>query len=587
MNTFVRTQAPLLTLLLIGSLAHSAAPASGAWRPTQGCETLSNYRVPATEIRLPSNGAQIASAKLIAAQGERGTPNFLPEYCEIRGTIAPVDPQAGLINFGMALPTEWNGEAMQIGGNGMLGFIPWLAALNRDGAGSPAGPPYPPNAAYPLALGFATYGDDSGHMVGNGTAPGAPGGVAASNGQATMGGPPPAFDFAWVSNRETWLNFTYQNIRKDHDAAMSILKFVYGHAPRKTYFAGESHGGRQAMEAVARFPEDYDGALISVPLAYLTEMWVSGLRNLQAEALPGGWIPPAKLQLIETETTRQCDALDGLKDGVIMNYAACDLVFDPAVHPQALAAIRCADGTDQGPQCLSDAQIATLNTFRSAVALDYGIPGKFRSYPGIAVGSESTHPWVASRQQPDAANLKYPFTELLKVALDEPQLTAANFDVHRLAAKLQALSQDLDPPTDWSKFFAKGGKVIFASASNDYITNSHGHVLAYRGVIAESGSRATKAGLRFYMTPGGDHGSRSFSFPEKTPQARQMDLLKVLTDWVEQGTAPPEHVEQFLMAKDSPYTETRSRPLCQYPSYPRYSGHGEASIAKSYVCSAP
>jgi Tannase and feruloyl esterase len=585
-NIFVRTQAPLLILLMISPLASGAAPA-GVWRPAQGCETLINYRVPAAEIRLPSNGAQILSAKLIAAQGERGTPNFLPEYCEIRGIIAPSDPQAGVINFGMAVPTEWHGNAMQIGGNGMLGFVPWLAALNRDGAGSPAGPPYPPNAAYPLALGYATFGDDSGHKVGNGSAPGEPGGVAASSGQATMGGPQPALDFSWVSNRETWLNFIYQNIRKDHDSVMSILKYFYGHAPRKTYFAGESHGGRQAMEAVARFPEDYDGALISVPLAYLTEMWVSGLRNLQAEALPGGWIPPAKLKLIEAETTRQCDALDGIKDGVIMNYVACDELFDPASHPQALAAIRCTDGTDQGPQCLSDAQIATLNTFRSAVALDYSIPGKFRGYPGIPAGSESTHPWVASRQQPDAANLKYPFIELLRLALGEPQLTAENFDAHRLAPKLQSLSQELDPPTDWSKFFARGGKVIFATASNDYITNSHGHILAYRAVVAESGSNAVKAGLRFYLTPGGDHGSRSFSFPEKAPQARQMDLLKVLTNWVEHGAAPPDHIEQFLMAKEAPFTVTRTRPLCQYPLYPKYSGRGDASLAVSYVCAAP
>jgi Tannase and feruloyl esterase len=573
-------------LLAISPLADAADKPEAYLRPKQACETLKEVRIAAADIRLPTGGAHVTSAKLIAAQGEKGTPNYLPEYCEVFGVIEPHDPKAGVINFGVAIPTEWNGNAMQIGGNGMLGFVPWLAALNRDGAGSPAGPAYPPNAAYPLALGYATYGDDSGHKVGTGTAPGAPGGVVATQGQATMGGAPPAMDFSWVSNRETWLNFTYQNIRKDHDASFGIIRTLYGRSPKETYFTGESHGGRQAMEAVARYPEDYDGVFVSVPLAYLTEMWVSGLRNLKAEALPGGWIPPEKKTLIEAETVRQCDALDGRQDGVIMNYAACDKVFDPAIHPDAMQALRCVDGSDLGPHCLSDAQIRTVNTFRSAVTLGYEIPGKFHSYPGIPAGSESTHPWVSARQQPDAANLMFPFMDLLGRYFEEPGLTVDGFDANRLAPKLQRLSEELDPPTDWSKFFAKGGKVIFATGSNDYITNSHGHILAYQAVMAQSGAAAAKD-MRFYMTPGGDHGSRSFSYPDKTPQARHMNLISVLTNWVEHGTAPPEQVPQALMAKESPYAVTRARPLCQYPQYPKYEGTGDAALAASYHCAKP
>jgi Tannase and feruloyl esterase len=573
-------------LLLFGSLSNAAEVASG-WLPKRECASLKDFQVAASDIRLPTSGAHVVSAKLIAARGEKGTPEYLPEYCEVVGVIDPLDAKAGVINFGIAIPTRWNGKAMQVGGNGMLGFVPWLAALNRDGAGSPGGPAYPPNAAYPIAQGYATFGDDSGHKVGNGLAPGAPGGVTASNGQATMGGPPPALDFAWVSNRESWLNFTYQNIRKDHDAVLSIIHTLYGHAPTKTYFTGESHGGRQAMEAASRFPEDYDGVFVSVPLAYLTEMWVSGLRNLKAEALPGAWISPEKKTLIEAETVRQCDSLDGRKDGVIMNYAACDLIFDPKAHPDALAALRCPEGADLGPHCLSDAQIRTVNTFRSEVKLDYEIPGKHRSYPGIPAGSESTHPWVSARQQPDSKDLKYPFMELLGRYVGEPGLTVDTFDASRLAPKLQQLSEDLDPPTNWSKFFSKGGKVIFASASNDYITNSHGHILAYQSIVAESGANAAKKGMRFYMTPSGDHGSRSFSFPEKVPQARQMDLIEVLTNWVERGIAPPEQVTQVLMAKEPPYAVTRSRPLCQYPQYPKFEGHGDAELASSYRCASP
>jgi hypothetical protein len=30
-----------------------------------------------------------------------------------------------------------------------------------------------------------------------------------------------------------------------------------------------------------------------------------------------------------------------------------------------------------------------------------------------------------------------------------------------------------------------------------------------------------------------------------------------------------------------------SRPLCEYPSYPRYKGHGNVNVASSFTCTAP
>ena len=66
---------------------------------------------------------------------------------------------------------------------------------------------------------------------------------------------------------------------------------------------------------------------------------------------------------------RQCDALDGLVDGVINNYMACRAIFDvtqgaPNRHPWA--AKRCPSNVDPNPTdtsagaCLTDGQISTL-----------------------------------------------------------------------------------------------------------------------------------------------------------------------------------------------------------------------------------
>ena len=40
------------------------------------------------------------------------------------------------------------------------------------------------------------------------------------------------------------------------------------------------------------------------------------------------WVTPAKTNAIRAEFVRQCDALDGLMDGIINNYIACRALFD-------------------------------------------------------------------------------------------------------------------------------------------------------------------------------------------------------------------------------------------------------------------
>lgn len=558
-------------------------------RPAADCASLAGMMIPAASIRLPTHGAVVTKAEQMPPSGTPDSPDYLPAYCNVRGTIAPLDPAAPVINFGVALPADWNGRSIQIGGNGMLGFVPFLAALNRNGAGSPQGPTYPLGAPYPLAQGYATFGDDSGHVTGTGAPPGQPGGVPPSAGQATMGGPPPgAPNFGWVANREAWLNFAYQHVRKDHDASFAVIRAYYHAAPRTSYFFGESHGGRESMEAAGRYGDDYDGVFLSVPLAYLTELWLRDLRNQRAQAVPGGFIPAAKLPAIERAVQAQCDALDGRVDGVVQNYAACDAQFDPTRHPRAMAAIRCPDGKDGGADCLSDAQIATVDAFRSPVALPYAIRGLGSVYPSAVAGSEATNNWIAARTppDPDSPTSGGGALALMRPLFGKPGLTLANFDPQLYRTELKAMSDDLDPPTDWSRLFAHGGKVIWHSAANDYLTNSAGHVAAYRAVVAQSTPAAITGGLRFYVTPGGDHGSRSFSFPARTPQPRQMNLIGLLEAWVENGTPPPAAVDQVLTDPVSPFARIRSRPLCLFPRYPRYTG-GDGDVAASYRCTAP
>jgi feruloyl esterase len=83
------------------------------------------------------------------------------------------------------------------------------------------------------------------------------------------------------------------------------------------------------MEA-QRFPADYDGIIAGAPANYWTHLLSSAASGIKATlAEPASYIPAAKLPAIEAAALAQCDAVDGVKDGVIENPLACH--FDPSV----------------------------------------------------------------------------------------------------------------------------------------------------------------------------------------------------------------------------------------------------------------
>ncbi|HTP74785.1 MAG TPA: tannase/feruloyl esterase family alpha/beta hydrolase, partial [Burkholderiaceae bacterium] len=88
--------------------------------------------IPASSIDLPTSGASVTSAAIVAASGT-GT-SAIPEYCLVNGRISPVDPTAPNILFRLALPTNWNSKVVMFGGGGFSGTIPNVAG------NLPAGP---------------------------------------------------------------------------------------------------------------------------------------------------------------------------------------------------------------------------------------------------------------------------------------------------------------------------------------------------------------------------------------------------------------------------------------------------------------
>ena len=58
------------------------------------------------------------------------------------------------------------------------------------------------------------------------------------------------------------------------------------------------------------------------------------------------------------------------------------------------------------------------------------------------------------------------------------------------------------------------------------------------------------------------------------------DSLTTLENWVEKGIAPANQI-----VADTTGLHVRTRPLCEYPTWPEYNGYGDVDSASSFTCS--
>ena len=597
-----------VTLWVLGASAalagqsSGAAPLSNGIRPKVACAAMDGEMVPASAIALPTKGAVVTTARLEPGSGAVAVKNnFIPEHCFIRGAIKPIDPKAPDINFGLAIPTVWNQQAWHIAGNGGDGFIPLLTTLARGMAGSPIGPLDPPHTPFPITQGFATFGDDSGHLGGGFpwnirrdftplSPPGRPGSnVPGEGGPLPAGGAITAPPF--MNNDEAYRNFGHEHIKKAHDAVLFLIQEMYGVRPTRLYYAGESQGGRAALMAATRYPQDYDGVIASVPIAYYTGRLLAGIQRAKLQLAPGAWVPPVKIRLVRDEVLRQCDALDGLADGVINDYYDCQRRFDGTDTPQPFARLRCPDGKDAGPHCLSDAQLATVTAAHAPVALGFPLANGETDAVGTPVAQEIMV--NASFEAP--GGFSYPVLQAAPTTIEAGEFgqryPSKTFDFVNKPFKdyqqeIQAMSAIVDQPSDLSKLLAGKTRFILHTAASDYTVNARGAMRFYDEVVKRHGQAVIDRSVRYYVTPNGEHGSVGHSATTGTDQPHYADLMAALRTWVEKDVAPDSLV-QTLEEIYPPYTALRSRPLCRYPRYPRYKGTGNPGDAQSYTCAMP
>jgi feruloyl esterase len=465
------------------------------------------------------------------------------------GRIYPVDPRADDIHFELNLPKTWNGKALQYGGGTFDGYIGRSDGLGRTAMGLK-------KEATPLMRGYATFGSDGGHHRSYFPLPDA---INTLNAK-------------FARNAEEQMNFAGDALKKVHDVAVALMEKRYGRGPRRMYFIGGSTGGREALWAVQRYPEDYDGVLAAYAAWDQAELDLQFVRTAQALYAPGGFLGFAQTRLIARTVERRCDAEDGLRDGIISDPAGCDV---PA------ASLRCKDGR-RHHGCLSDAQVHTLETFateeRTAMPLSDGV----QSIPGYNVLSgASLESAVGLLHFP----LKNPVMVLNSFGYVIGDDVTRNFltvghhfnsrtfninsggpwhdELLKAAREIDSTDVNLEP------FAAHGGKLILVHGTTDAVVPTNSSVDYYERVEARMGTEETKNFVRLYLVPGMGHGDGRFN--------GGFDTVGTLDAWVDRGIAPGN-----LVVTDN--HSGRTRPLCEWPEWPRYDGTGDVKSASSFTC---
>lgn len=547
---------------------------SGSTQPpavAKTCAQLVGLTVPASAIGLATTGATVTSATVVPAAGTGSA--AVGEYCRVLGDIRPVDTTAQNIKFQLNLPTAWNRKAVMFGGGGYDGTI-------ATGVGNvPAGPADKPA---PLSRGYATFGSDSGHQA---------------NPLTT------SRDGAFGANDEMLRNFSGDAIKKTRDVAVAVIQSRYADTVQQTYFAGGSTGGREALIAVTRWPEDYSGAIVLYPAWNAVALDLQFGRITRALAQPNAYPTRAKRKLLLDASLAACDSLDGVADKVISNVRACNASFNPRTALLNGVPLRCPGGTDAGDSCLSDAQITGFEVTNTPLVLNYRLASGETTYPGFNTwgtdfgvpGTSPLQPTVltlslgtdqpANPMPPVTATTSPPYGSTFwdqwvrffvtrnpaanSLALDPQNPGTLQGRIVTLSGIQDANVSDLTP------FLDKGGRILMAHGSHDALVSTRATEQYLERLRSTMGGPRVDSFLRYYEIPGYGHAASSVF-------NAAWDSLTTLENWAERGIEPPAQI-----VADTAGVPGRTRPLCVYPAYPRYRGTGDVNVAGSFVCTAP
>ena len=310
-----------------------------------------------------------------------------------------------------------------------------------------------------------------------------------------------------------------------------------------------------------RAPTEFDGIVAGAPAmrtnySNLATRWISTSLNAVAPAGGDGKpitaqaLSPSDRKLVVEGLLQACDALDGVRDGMIFNTRGCR--FDPA------ALVCKGSKTDS---CLSAAQAAALSKAFAGPVTTRGLqvyPG-FPWDTGIAASGNGIPGLLSGGTNPEG-----------------PPASGTTMDVEAAAAvdhDGRSMAGDSNAWTNLAGFRTHGGKLIFYHGVSDPWFSANDTIDYVQRLARDNPQQPLSEWSRLFLVPGMGHCRGGDAALD------EFDLLQALVDWVEQGKAPSQVI---ATGKAFP---GRSRPLCAYPTHTHFSGKGDSEDAANYSCS--
>ena len=524
---------PLLVFLSLAAAA--SLPAFAA-----ECDSIASLKLADTTITAAKSVA--AGAFTPSEGGGRGVNPFaaLPAFCQVHGIIRPTPVSA--IHFEVWLPASgWNGRLQVVGNGGLAGTISY------------------PAMAAALKTGFATASTDTGHTTSE------------------------ARD--WLKDKERLIDYSYRGLHLTTVNAKSIVTSYYTEAAKKSFYTGCSTGGKQGLMEAQRFPADFDGIVAGNAANFWTRQMISEVWNGVVTGTPETNLSQEKLQLVQDAVLEQCDALDGVKDGLIADHRRC--TFE-------VKKLRCPGADSAG--CLTAAQVSAVEKIYSGpVNPRTGAPFYAGMYPGNELGWGKNGGLIVINRTTTSGVSSSDFMRYSLFSNPAWEFRTFDFDrdVQTLEEKLAAVTNATNP--DLEEFRKLGHKLLYYHGAADPLIPAQNGINYYERVEAAQAKRgnnaaATQGFFRAFLVPGlyhcsGGPGANGFgtSSPASSADADH-DIVSAVSRWVDSGQAPDRIIAARYVDNNPAKGVAFHRPLCPWPLAARYKGQGDSADAANWSC---
>jgi hypothetical protein len=501
-----------------------------------------------------------------------------PEECLITGSEVTNSATNKTANFGALLPDPslWNGKFMfqGCGGNcGSVGLRPTVDVLSK---------------------GYPVWATDDGHQG-------------------------PGFGTDWqlsspgVLDEDAIIDFAYRAVHTTVvDGKQFTVNYFDASSLSYSYYEGCSDGGREGIVEANRYPADFDGILAGDPYFDVPGENFD-LPDVTAQLRFGnadGFVSPALFNLADQYFINKCDAVDGVKDGLVQDPELCN--FNPQTDLP-----RCTGSTTTN--CFTQAQIDSLTNILTAMTNPHGTmiragfpepDANLAAWAAISgtgiVNFTGPEPWgpnfVGAPLDWIFADTDFDFWTYLGQpgynSLTTPGFTyqsggagrirlfhtvAPDETIDKVYSTMNIASGDF--PNELSTFISQGRKLILYHGLSDGLITPYFTVPYYRELASLNGGyNHLENNVLFFLVPGmyhcgGGYGPTNFGEPGQQPVVVDAahDTTTALEDWVENGV----QLHDFIGTNSS---GTRTMPLCPFPEEAQYNGSGNVNDASSWSC---